>query len=297
MTLIEAVPNVSEGRRPAVIQSLAAAVEGHADVRLLDVSSDAVHNRTVMTMVGPPEALRAALVSLFAVAIDAIDLRTHTGEHPRLGAVDVVPFVPLSPEDMPVCVDTAVAVAETVAARYDLPVYLYEAAARIPQRQRLEVIRHGEFEGLAEKMRASTWWPDFGPRRPHPSAGASVVGARTALIAFNVNLRTTNLDVARDIARHIRASNGGLPAVKAIGLRTADPEIMQVSTNLVDYRTTGLHTVFDAVRTEASRRDVTVVSSEIVGLAPAEALLSTATHHLRLADFTTNRILDYRLRP
>ena len=295
MTLIEAVPNVSEGRRASVIQALTAAVGGHPDVRLLDASSDTAHNRTVLTMVGPPGALRTALLSLFAVAIEMIDLRTQTGEHPRIGVIDVVPFTPLSRGDMPLCVDAATALAEAVAARYDLPVYLYDAAARIPERQRLEVVRRGEFEGLASKMREPTWRPDFGPRQPHPSAGATAIGARTALIAFNVNLQTANLDVARDIARQIRASNGGLPAVKAIGVRTADPKIVQVSTNLVDYQTTGLHSVFSAVETEARRRDVTVLSSEIVGLAPAEALLSTATHHLRLPNFTTNRFLDYRL--
>lgn len=295
MTLIEAVPNVSEGRRASVIGALAAAANGYPDVRLLDVSSDTAHNRTVLTMVGPPGTLQAALLSLFAVAIDTIDLRTQTGEHPRIGAVDVVPFTPLAPEDMPVCVDAAAALAEAVAARYDLPVYLYDAAARMPNRRRLEVIRRGQFEGLASKMREPAWRPDFGPTRPHPSAGATAVGARTALIAFNVNLQTANLDVARDIARHIRASNGGLPAVKAIGVRTADPEVVQVSTNVVDYQTTGLHAVFAAVEAEARRHDVTVLSSEIVGLAPAAALLSTAAHHLRLSDFTTNRILDYRL--
>ncbi|HIE95047.1 MAG TPA: glutamate formimidoyltransferase [Acidobacteria bacterium] len=295
VTLIEAVPNVSEGRRAPVIQALAAAVRGQPGVTLLDVSSDAAHNRTVFTLVGLPNALHSALLSLYAVAIEAIDLRSHTGEHPRIGAVDVVPLVPLAVADMGVCVSTATALAEAVAARFDIPVYLYGRAARGPERERLELVRRGEFEGLASKMSGHSWDPDFGPARPHPSAGASAIGARKILIAFNVNLRTADLDIARQIARRIRASSGGLPAVKAIGVRTEDPEIVQVSINLVDHETTALHTVFAAVENEAQRRGVVVEASEIVGLAPAGALLSTAAHCLGLRDVTMDQVLDCRL--
>lgn len=295
VTLIEAVPNVSEGRRTPVIQALASAVRGQPGVTLLDVSSDVAHNRTVFTLVGPPNGLHSALLSLYAVAIEAIDLRSHTGEHPRIGAVDVVPLVPLAVADMGVCVSTATALAAAVAARFDMPVYLYGRAARVPEREQLEVVRRGEFEGLASKMSGHSWCPDFGPVRPHPSAGASAIGARKILIAFNVNLRTATLDIARQIARGIRASSGGLPAVKAIGVRTEDPEIVQVSINLVDHETTALHTVFAAVEDEARRRGIVVEGSEIVGLAPAGALLSTAAHCLGLPDVTMDQVLDWRL--
>lgn len=296
MARIEAVPNVSEGRRASVIRALAASVEGHRDATLLDVSSDTAHNRTVLTLVGSPEGLHAALLSLYEVALETIDLRTHTGEHPRVGAVDVVPLVPLTPTDMALCVRTAEALAADVAARHGLPVYLYEAAARVPTRRPLEQIRRGQFEGLGPRMRLDAWRPDFGPRQPHPSAGVTVIGARTVLIAFNVNLATPDLAVAREIARTIRASNGGLPAVKAIGVRTNDDGVVQVSTNLVDYQTTALHVVFAAVAAEAQRRQVTVLGSEIVGLPPAAALLPAAARQLQLADFTMDQVLDHRLR-
>ena len=295
MTRIEAVPNVSEGRRASVIRALATSVGGHQDVSLLDVSSDTAHNRTVLTLVGSPEGLHTALLSLYAVALETIDLRTQTGEHPRVGAVDVVPLVPLTPSDMGLCISMAAALAADVAARHDLPVYLYEAAARVPERRRLERIRHGEFEGLGQKMHAEAWRPDFGPLRPHPSAGVTVIGARPVLIAFNINLRTSDLDVAQAIARAIRASSGGLPAVKAIGVRTDDGGVVQVSTNLVDYQTTGLHTVFAAVEAEAQRRNVAVLGSEIVGLPPAAALLPAAARQLQLAGLTMDQVLDYRL--
>ena len=296
MTRIEAVPNVSEGRRASVIRALATSVDGHRDVSLLDVSSDATHNRTVLTLVGSAAGLHTALLSLYAVALETIDLRTHTGEHPRVGAVDVVPLVPLTTSDMGLCVRTATTLAAEVAARHDLPVYLYEAAARVPERGRLEWIRRGHFEGLGPRMREEAWRPDFGPLQPHPSAGATVIGARRVLVAFNINLATSDLDVAREVARAIRASNGGLPAVKAIGVRTDDDDVVQVSTNLVDYQTTALHTVFAAVKAEAQRRNVTVLGSEIVGLPPAAALLPAAACQLQLTDLTMDQVLDYRIR-
>ena len=293
--LIEAVPNVSEGRRPDVIETLAAAIAGSPGVDLLDTSSNAAHNRTVFTMVGEGAALRTALLSLYAVAVDRIDLRIHSGEHPRIGAVDVVPLVPLDPADMPVCVSVATGLAAAVAERFDIPVYLYEAAARVPDRRRLETIRRGGFEGLREKMRAKTWHPDFGPPSPHPSAGASAIGARPILIAYNVNLETDDLDIARHIARSVRASDRGLAAVKAIGVRTDQPDVVQVSINLVDYEQTSLHRVFEAVQREADRLGVGIRDSEIVGLVPAAALLSAATRHLQIEGLTMDQILECRL--
>ena len=293
--LIEAVPNVSEGRRPEVIEALAAALANSPGVDLLDASSDAAHNRTVFTLVGDGAALRMALLALYAAAVERIDLRSHAGEHPRIGAVDVVPLVPLDPADMPVCISVATELGAAVAERFDIPVFLYEEAARVPDRRRLETIRRGGFEGLTEKMRAKTWRPDFGPPRPHPSAGASAIGARRLLVAYNVNLDTGDLGIARRIARAVRASNGGLAAVKAIGVRTDQPAVVQVSINVVDYERTSLHRVFESVQREAHRLGVGIHDSEIVGLVPAAALLSAATRQLQLAGFTMDQILECRL--
>ena len=292
---IEAVPNVSEGRRPEIIEILSAAIVGSPGVDLLDTSSDAAHNRTVFTLVGEGAALKTALLALYAVAVERIDLRIHTGEHPRIGAVDVVPFVPLNPADMPVCVSVATELGAAVAERFHIPVYLYEDASREPARRRLETIRRGGFEGLTERMRADAWQPDFGPTSPHPSAGASAIGARGLLVAYNVNLETDDLSIARRIARRVRASGGGLPAVKAIGVRTDRPGVVQVSINLVDYERTPLHRVIDAVAQEANRLGVAIRGSEIVGLVPAAALLPAATRQLQLEGFTMDRILECRL--
>ena len=297
MGLIEAVPNVSEGRRREVIDALAAAVAGVPGAALLDTSSDAAHNRTVFTLVGDAAPLKAALHELFAAALARIDLRTHTGVHPRIGAVDVVPLVPLDPAGMPACVSLATELGATIARRFDLPVYLYEQAARTPGRQRLERIRRGGFENLGEKMRRPEWRPDFGPATPHPSGGAAAIGARRLLIAFNVNLDTGDLAVARRIARAIRASNGGLDAVKAIGVATTRPDVVQVSINLVDFERTPLHRVFQAVRQAAAGHGIEVLNSEIVGLVPAAALLPAAAHALRIDDFTMQRVLDRRIPP
>ena len=295
MSLIEAVPNVSEGRRHGVIDALAAAVSGVPGATLLDTSSDAAHNRTVFTLVGAATPLKTAILELFAAALARIDLRTHTGVHPRIGAVDVVPFVPLDPAGMPACVSLAAELGQTIARRFDLPVYLYEQAARTPDRRRLERIRRGGFENLNDRMRRPEWRPDFGPATPHPSGGATAIGARRLLIAFNVNLDTGDLAVARRIARTIRASGGGLDAVKAIGVRTTRPDVVQVSINLVDFERTPLHRVFETVRREAAGHGVEVCNSEIVGLVPAAALLPAAARALRIDDFTMQRVLDRRV--
>ncbi len=295
VALIEAVPNVSEGRRPEVIATLAAALAGSPGVDLLDASSDAAHNRTVFSLVGEGAAVRVALLALYAAAVERIDLRNHAGEHPRIGAVDVVPLVPLDPVDMPLCISIATQLGASVSERFNIPVYLYEDAAQRPDRRRLETIRVGGFEGLTERMRSEAWRPDFGPPSPHPSAGASAIGARRILIAFNVNLQTDDLDVAKRIARSVRASSGGLAAVKAIGVRTDQPDVVQVSINLVDYERTSLDRVFASVQREADRLGVDIRNSQIVGLVPTVALLSAATPRLQLEGFTMNQILDCRL--
>ena len=295
MGLIEAVPNVSEGRRGDVVDALAAAVGGVPGATLLDRSSDPAHNRSVFTLVGDAAALKNALLELYAAALACIDLRAHSGVHPRIGAVDVTPFVPLEAAGMPACIALATELGEAVARRFDLPVYLYERAARAPDRQRLESIRRGGFDNLAAKMMRPEWRPDFGPAAPHPTGGATAIGARRLLVAFNVNLDTGDLDVARRIARAVRTSDGGLDAVKAIGVRTASPQVVQVSMNLVDFERTPLHEAFEAVRQEAAGHGVEVRDSEIVGLAPAAALLPAAARALRLGGFTLRQVLDHRL--
>jgi glutamate formiminotransferase len=296
MAIIESIPNVSEGRRPEVIAELVAAIEAVPGVRLLDHSSDASHNRSVLTLVGDAAALKAATLALFEVALKRIDLRGHSGEHPRLGAVDVVPFVPIEGATMADCVELAREVAASVATRFSLPVYLYEDAASDPARRNLEDIRRGEFEGLAAKMTAPGWAPDFGPAQPHASAGASVIGARMPLIAYNINLNTDRLDVARRIAAAIRHSSGGLRYVKAMGVMLEDRKIAQVSMNLTNYQKTPVFRVFEMVKREAARYGVGILESEIVGLVPSAALLATAEYYLQVEGFNAGQVLESRLR-
>ena len=294
-TIIECIPNVSEGRRPEVVARLVEDVR-RTGVRVLDYSSDASHNRSVLTLAGDAPSLKAAILALFEGATGAIDLRTHRGEHPRLGAVDVVPFVPIEGTTMDDCVELARDVGAAVADRYGVPVYLYEEAASDPARRNLEDIRRGEFEGLTEKMAGPGWAPDFGPREPHPSAGASVVGARMPLIAYNINLNTDRLDVARRIATAVRHSSGGLRYVKAMGVMIGDRRVAQVSMNLTNHEKTPMFRVFEMVKREAARYGVSVLESEIVGLVPSAALLAAAQFYLQIDGFTADQVLENRLR-
>jgi glutamate formiminotransferase len=296
MPIIECIPNISEGRRPEVIEAIAAAIRAVPGVRLLDYSSDASHNRSVFTMAGDAAPIKAAVLALYERAVAAIDLRTHTGEHPRLGAIDVVPFVPIEGVTMEACVALAKEVAGEVASRFGVPVYLYDEASTNPARKNLEDIRRGEFEGLGAKMATEGWTPDFGPAAPHPSAGASVVGARMALIAYNINLNTDRLDVARKIAAAIRHSSGGFRYVKAAGFTLDDRGIVQVSMNLTNYEKTPMYRVFEAVKREAERYGVQILESELVGLVPAAALNATAAFYLQLAGFKPEQILENKLR-
>ncbi|HEX2456439.1 MAG TPA: glutamate formimidoyltransferase [Vicinamibacterales bacterium] len=295
MPIIESIPNVSEGRRADVIERMASAIRQVAGVRLLDYSSDPSHNRSVFTLVGDAQSLKAATLALFEQAVSAIDLRKHQGEHPRLGAVDVVPFVPIEGVTMDECVALAKQVGADVAARFDVPVYLYEEASANPARKNLEDIRRGEFEGLAAKMASPGWTPDFGPATPHVSAGASVIGARMPLIAYNINLNTDRLDVAKKIAAAIRHSSGGLRFVKAMGLTLEDRKIVQVSMNLTNYQKTPIFRVFEIVKREAARYGVTVLESEIVGLVPSAALVASAEFYLQLERFGADQVLENKL--
>ena len=297
MAVIECVPNVSEGRRQDVIDKLAESLRAIPGMRVLDVQSDAAHNRSVFTLAGDAAAMSAGIPKLFEGAIAAIDLRTHKGEHPRMGAVDVTPFIPIEGVTMAECVTLARSVAADVAKRFALPVYLYEEASNNPARKNLEDIRRGEFEGLAAKMAKAEWAPDFGPAAPHQSAGASVIGARMPLIAYNINLNPNRLDVAKKIASAIRMSSGGLRYVKAMGIPLEDRGIVQVSMNLTNYEKTPIFRVFDLVKREAERYGVSVLESEIVGLVPSAALLQSAEYFLRLEGFSADQVLENKLRP
>ena len=248
MPIIECVPNISEGRRTDVVERIVDAVRRVPRLRLLDHSSDASHNRSVITLAGDAASLKAGVLALFETAIPAIDLRAQTGEHPRLGAVDVVPFIPIEGVTMADCVELAKDTARSVAERFGVPVYLYEDASTSPQRKNLEDIRRGEFEGLAAKMATDGWAPDFGPSIPHITAGASVIGARMPLIAYNINLNTDRIEVAKKIAAAVRFSSGGFRFVKAMGVTLADRGIVQVSMNLTNYEKTPMLRVFEAVK-------------------------------------------------
>jgi glutamate formiminotransferase / 5-formyltetrahydrofolate cyclo-ligase len=296
MPIIESIPNISEGRRPAVVEEIVAAIRRVDGVRVLDYSSDPSHNRSVLTLAGDAAALKAATLALYETAVPAIDLRTHSGEHPRLGAVDVVPFVPIEGVTMADCIVLAREVGAAVAERFGIPVFLYEEASDNPRRRHLEDIRRGEFEGLAAKMSSPGWTPDFGPALPHQTAGASVIGARVPLIAYNINLNTDRLDVARKIAAAIRHSSGGLRYVKAMAVKIEDRNLAQVSINLTDFRKTPIHRVFDMVAREAARHGVAVLESEVIGLVPAAALFDAAEHYLQLAGFAPGQVLENRLR-
>ena len=296
MAVVECIPNVSEGRRADVIDRMAEAIASTPGVRLLDRSSDGSHNRSVFTFAGDKESVMRAALALFERAVTDIDLRTHKGEHPRLGAVDVVPFVPIEGVTMAECVDLAKSVGAAVAEQLNLPVYLYEEASTNPLRKNLEDIRRGEFEGLAAKMATVGWAPDFGPRAPHPTAGASVIGARMALIAYNINLATDRLDVAKKIAAGIRHSSGGFRYVKAAGFKLDDRGIVQVSMNLTNYEKTPIFRVFEAVKREAARYGVSILESEIVGLVPSAALNAAAEFYLQIAGFKPEQVLENKLR-
>ena len=290
---IECVPNFSEGRRPDVVEALRAAIAEVPGVLLLDVHSDVDHNRSVITFAGPSPSVAEAAFAAIRLAARQIDLNRHSGEHPRIGATDVVPFIPLSGASLEDCVTLARELGRRVGDELGIPVYLYEAAATRPERVNLENLRRGEYEGLREAIATDPGrTPDFGPSRLGP-AGATVIGARPPLIAFNIYLTTSDVSVAKAIARSIRASSGGLPCVKALGLEVGGHA--QVSMNLTDYRRTSLATVVEAVRREAERQGAGILRSELVGLIPQQAMIETAAAVLRLEDFDPGQVLETRL--
>lgn len=293
--LVEAVPNFSEGRRPEVIAAIMAAVEGVRGIRVLNVHSDSDHNRSVVTLVGRPEPLLESLFRGTAAAAQLIDMREHRGVHPRIGATDVIPLIPVHNIDIEACIPLAVALGERVAAELDIPVYLYEHAARSPQRRCLADVRRGEFEGLLRESTEPGRRPDLGGPSLHPSAGATVIGVRGPLIAFNVNLRTDDPEVAREIARAVRASSGGLAYIRALGLELKDQGLVQVSMNVINHQRTPLHRAFELVKREAESRGVLVAGSELVGLVPLAALVQTAGYYLRLGNLHLTDVLETHL--
>ncbi|AAM23734.1 glutamate formiminotransferase [Caldanaerobacter subterraneus subsp. tengcongensis MB4] len=293
--IIECVPNVSEGRDQEKISELIKEVVSTEGVKLLDYSSDKDHNRTVITFVGDKEGVKEAAFKLIKKASEIIDMRYHKGEHPRIGAVDVVPFVPVKNVTMEECVQIARELGERVGKELNIPVYLYEEAATTPERKNLENIRRGEYEGFFEKIKQPEWKPDFGPSEMNPKSGAIVIGARNFLIAFNVNLGTNDIEIANKIAKAVRFSSGGYRYVKAMGVELRERGIVQVSMNLTDFNKTPIYRVFETIKAEASRYGVNVVGSEIIGLVPSKALLDVADYYLRLENFSMDMVLENRI--
>ena len=292
---MECVPNFSEGRDLQKIDKIVAPFRSKQGVKLLDYSNDEDHNRLVVTVVGEPEPLRDAVLEAIGVAVELIDLNHHQGQHPRMGAVDVVPFIPIRNVTMEEAVALSKEVGEEVAKRYNLPVFLYEKSASAPHRENLAAVRKGEFEGMAEKIKQPEWHPDFGSAERHPTAGTVAIGARMPLVAYNINLNTPSLEIAHDIAKKIRFIGGGLRYCKAMGVELKDRGITQVSINMTDYTRTALYRAFELVRVEARRYGVSIVGSEIIGLVPMEALIDTASYYLGLEDFSMEQVLEARM--
>ena len=294
--LMECIPNISEGRRTEVIEAVANTVRSVPGVTLIDYSSDASHNRSVFTFLGEPDSVAEAAFRLSRAAVEHIDLRVHEGEHPRMGAVDVIPFVPVRGMEMEECVTRSKALGKRLSDELDLPVFLYEESASAPHRKNLAAIRKGQFEGMAEKVLQAEWHPDFGGNRIHPSAGVVAVGARQPLIAFNINLDTPDVSIASRIAKIIRESSGGLKAVKALGVMLEERNLAQVSINMCDFHQTPLYRVLELVRFEAARYGVHVVGTEIIGLSPMEALIDSASYYLQFEAFDQKRqVLENQL--
>ncbi|MCH5228383.1 MAG: glutamate formimidoyltransferase [Muribaculaceae bacterium] len=293
--IIECVPNYSEGRDKEKMEKILDCFRGKEGVKLLDYSNDINHNRMVVTVVGEYEPLKDAVLESVGKAVELIDLNHHEGQHPRMGAVDVIPFIPIKNATMEECVALSKEVGEEIAKRYDFPVFLYEKSASAPHRENLAAIRKGEFEGMAEKIHQPEWQPDFGPAERHATAGTVAVGARMPLVAYNINLNTNRLDIATAISKKIRHINGGYRFVKAMGVDLADRGIVQVSINMTDFTRTSLYRVFETVKFEAQRWGVTIAGSEIVGLVPMAAIVDTAEYYLGLEDFSIDQVLESKL--
>ncbi len=295
MKILECVPNFSEGRDKGKIEELVGQIRAVGGVKLLDYSWDEDHNRSVVTFIGEPEKVVDAALRACLKAIELIDMRGHSGAHPRLGAIDVVPFVPIRDIEMEEAVALAHQFGKELGEKGMVPIYFYEEAALRPERQNLPAIRKGEYEGLREKMKDPQWAPDAGLREFNPKAGATVVGARYPLIAFNVNINTQDVEVAKKIARAVRFMDGGFRYVRAMGISLEEKKICQISMNLLNYEKTPIHRVFEAIRSEVSRYGLEIVGSEIVGLIPLGALVETANFYLRAHEFRPEQVIENRL--
>ncbi|HEP6874675.1 TPA: glutamate formimidoyltransferase [Streptococcus pyogenes] len=283
--IVECIPNFSEGQNQAVIDGLVATAKSIPGVTLLDYSSDASHNRSVFTLVGDDQSIQEAAFQLVKYASENIDMTKHHGEHPRMGATDICPFVPIKDITTQECVEISKQVAERINRELGIPIFLYEDSATRPERQNLAKVRKGQFEGMPEKLLEEDWAPDYGDRKIHPTAGVTAVGARMPLVAFNVNLDTDNIDIAHKIAKIIRGSGGGYKYCKAIGVMLEDRHIAQVSMNMVNFEKCSLYRTFETIKFEARRYGVNVIGSEVIGLAPAKALIDVAEYYLQVEDF------------
>ncbi len=295
-TVIECVPNFSEGRRKDVIDKIAYSIGSVPGVKILDVEMDPDHNRSVVTFVGGKDGIQEAAFRAARAASELIDLTKHKGEHPRMGALDVLPFIPVQGVTQADCIGIANAVGARIARQLKIPVYLYESAARNPDRRNLEAVRKGQFEGLRDAIKTDdSRYPDYGPRAVHPTAGAIAIGVRMPLIAFNVNLRSKDLAAAKEIAKKIRTSGGGMPHLKALGFELRDKGMVQVSMNLTDYTVTPISKVFDTVRSEAEARGIEVAEGELIGLIPLDAICDITSRFLMLPGFTSQQVLERRI--
>ncbi len=293
--IVECVPNFSEGRNIEIIEKIVDQVRAIKEVTLLDYAPDKDHNRTVVTFVGTPEGVLEAAFELVKKATELINMENQRGGHPRMGATDVIPFIPVDNVKMSECVKLAKTLGEKIANELNIPIYLYEKAASKPERGNLSYIRKGEYEGFKKKIKKEKWKPDYGESKLHPTAGATVVGARPFLVAYNVNLDTSNIKVANRIARKVRESSGGLANVKAMGVKLEERNIVQVSMNLTNFKKTAIYRAFEMVKMEAKRYGVNVIGSEIIGLLPMDALINSVGYYLQLEGFKKDQILEKRI--
>ncbi len=293
--IMECVPNFSEGRDREKIEKIVNPFRTREGVKLLNYSNDEDHNRLVVTVVGEPEPLREAVLEAVGIAVELIDLTKHTGQHPRMGAVDVIPFIPIKNVTAEDADALAKEVGRTIGEKYGVPVFLYEKSASAPHRENLAAVRKGEFEGMAEKIKQPEWRPDFGPAERHATAGTVAIGARMPLVAYNVNLNTGNLSIADAIAKKVRFLGGGLRFCKAMGVELTDRGIVQVSMNLTDFTKTAIYRAHEMVRMEAQRYGVSVVGAEVIGLVPMQALIDCAEYYLGIEKFSMDQVLESRI--
>lgn len=292
--IIQCVPNFSEGRDLDKIDKIVSPFRGKQGVKLLDYSNDEDHNRLVVTVVGEYEALKNAVVEAVGVATELIDMTKHEGQHPRMGATDVIPFIPIKNASMEECIKLSKEVAETVFNKFGVPSFLYEKSASKSDRENLATVRKGQFEGMAEKVKDPAWTPDFG-NNIHPTAGITAIGARMPLVAFNVNLNTNDIEIANKIAKNVRHLSGGLRFCKALGIALEERGIVQISMNMTDFTKTPLYRAFELIRIEAQRYGVSIVGSEIIGLVPMDALLATSEYYLGIENFSYEQVLEKRI--